>query len=154
MGARARDGVRLLRGFVALGLTALLGLALFPDPGAAAVAPGSCVGRPNGSLCSDANACTQTDACQDGVCVGSNPAVCQCSNPVKANGSACNDGNACTRTDVCMKGICVGTNPVTCSAPDQCHVAGTCSPSTGACSNPAKANGSACNDGNACTQTD
>ena len=41
-----------------------------------------------------------------------------------------------------------------CVGRDQCHDAGTCNPATGACSNPAKANGTACNDGNACTQTD
>src|SRR5206468_2656878 len=32
--------------------------------------------------------------------------------------------------------------------------AGTCNTSTGVCSNPPKANGAACNDSNACTQTD
>src|SRR5207244_2457521 len=37
---------------------------------------------------------------------------------------------------------------------DQCHLAGTCNPNTGACSNPTAPNGTACNDGNACTQTD
>src|SRR5207247_710114 len=46
------------------------------------------------------------------------------------------------------------SNSVVCSAQDQCHNAGTCDTSTGICSNPAKADGSACNDGNACTQTD
>src|SRR5216684_665797 len=44
--------------------------------------------------------------------------------------------------------LCAG---VTCTASDQCHVAGTCDPATGMCSNPPKANGTACNDGNACT---
>src|SRR5207247_704628 len=37
---------------------------------------------------------------------------------------------------------------------DQCHDVGTCNPSTGVCSNPQKADGASCNDGNACTQTD
>ena len=46
-----------------------------------------------------------------------------------------------------------GANPVTCTASDQCHVAGTCNPATGACSNPPAPNGTACNDGNACTQS-
>ncbi len=41
-----------------------------------------------------------------------------------------------------------------CKPLDQCHVAGTCDPLTGACSNPEKQNDTACNDGNACTQTD
>ncbi len=43
---------------------------------------------------------------------------------------------------------------VVCTASDQCHVAGVCDPSTGLCSNPVTANGTACSDGNACTQTD
>ncbi len=43
---------------------------------------------------------------------------------------------------------------VTCSASDQCHDVGICDPQTGACNDPAKANGSSCNDGDACTQTD
>jgi hypothetical protein len=77
-----------------------------------------------------------------------------CSNPTATNGTDCNDGNACTRADDCMAGVCVGTNPVTCTASDQCHVAGTCSPSTGMCSNPTATNGTLCNDGNGCTQTD
>lgn len=47
--------------------------------------------------------------------------------------------------------LCVG---VVCGALDQCHVAGKCDPRTGACSAPAAANGTSCDDGNACTQTD
>ena len=42
---------------------------------------------------------------------------------------------------------------VTCAAPDACHDAGTCNPATGACFNPAKANGTACDlDSSQCTQ--
>jgi hypothetical protein len=49
----------------------------------------------------------------------------------------------------------VGRNPVVCTAQDPCHVAGICDPSTGACSNPAAPDGTACNaDNNACTQND
>jgi cysteine-rich repeat protein len=43
---------------------------------------------------------------------------------------------------------------VICYASDQCHVAGTCDSLTGICSNPIKANGTACNDGNNCTRSD
>jgi hypothetical protein len=43
---------------------------------------------------------------------------------------------------------------VVCAALDQCHVAGTCDPASGQCSNPITADGSSCNDANACTQTD
>src|SRR5439155_5279949 len=37
---------------------------------------------------------------------------------------------------------------------DQCHAAGTCDPATATCSNPPVANGTICNDGNACTRGD
>jgi hypothetical protein len=141
--------------------------------GTCSPATGAC-SNPNkadGAACNDGNACNQTDTCQAGVCVGGNPVVCTasdqchtagtcspatgaCSNPNKADGSGCNDGNACTQTDTCQAGACTGGNPVICTASDQCHTAGTCSPATGACSNPNKPDGSGCNDGDACTQTD
>ena len=127
--------------------------------------------KPDGTTCDDGNACTQTDACQVGVCSGSHPVACtasdqchepgtcdpgtgQCSNPAKADGTTCNDGNACTQTDACQAGTCTGSTPVPCATSDQCHEAGTCDPGTGQCSNPAKTNGTACNDGNACTRLD
>jgi RHS repeat-associated protein len=85
---------------------------------------GACAGKPNGTACNDANACTQTDTCQSGACVGSNPLTCAaqdqchaagacnmqtgaCSNPAKADGTACDDGNACTTGDACHSGACV-----------------------------------------------
>ncbi|MBZ5637401.1 MAG: hypothetical protein LAO51_01445 [Acidobacteriia bacterium] len=71
-----------------------------------------------------------------------------------AEGGACSDGNACTQTDTCHNGGCVGANPVICPAPDPCHDAGTCVTGTGICSNPAKPNGTACDDGILCTDGD
>src|SRR5262249_13883324 len=68
------------------------------------------------------------------------------------NTASCDDGDACTQTDTCSNGSCAGSNPVVCSALDQCHDAGICDPATGVCSNPAKADGTACSDGDACTQ--
>jgi hypothetical protein len=126
---------------------------------------------PNGTTCDDGDACSQTDTCQGGACSGANPVVCTaqdqchvagtcdpgtgaCSNPSKPNGTTCDDGSACTQTDTCQAGACAGANPVVCTAQGQCHDAGACDPSTGACSSPPKTNGSACDDGNGCTQTD
>src|SRR5262249_14362916 len=63
-------------------------------------------------------------------------------------------GNACTQVDTCKAGACTGASPVSCKASDQCHSAGTCDPTTGICSNPAKPDGTACDDGNACTALD
>ena len=124
--------------------------------------------RTNGSTCNDGNGCTRTDTCQNGTCTGANPRVCTasdqchdigtctpatglCSNPARTNGTACSDANACTRSDACQNGTCTGANPVVCTASDQCHNIGTCSPTTGACSNPIRTNGTACDDANACT---
>jgi len=122
---------------------------------------------PEGTTCSDGNACTQTDTCVAGVCTGGNPVVCTasdqchvpgvcdtttgiCSNPAAADGTSCNDGNACTQTDTCQAGACVGGNPVVCTALDQCHDVGVCDTTTGACSNPAKPDGTSCGDGLFC----
>ncbi|MBC8293446.1 MAG: hypothetical protein H8E45_09820, partial [Proteobacteria bacterium] len=124
-----------------------------------------------GVACDDGNVCTFHDICVSSVCSGSNLVTCTasdqchdvgtcdpgtgvCSDPVAANGTACDDGDACTQTDSCQAGVCTGSNPVTCTASDQCHTVGTCNPGTGVCSDPAVGNGTACDDSNACTQSD
>lgn len=127
--------------------------------------------KPDGATCDDANACTSGDACHAGVCASGAPVAClaldechdigvcepasgACTNPSRPDGSACNDLDGCTLTDACQAGACVGSNPVTCGALDACHDAGTCDDLTGLCNNPAKVEGSPCDDGNACTTTD
>jgi hypothetical protein len=127
--------------------------------------------RPDGTPCDDANACTRSDTCQMGVCMGADPVVCPpadqcheagtcdpvtgtCSRPAKPDGTACNDGNSCTQNDTCQAGVCTGGAAITCAAMDQCHDAGVCDPATGMCSNPMKADGASCDDGNACTHGD
>jgi cysteine-rich repeat protein len=143
------------------------------EPGVCDPASGVCSNpeKADGSACSDGNSCTQIDSCQSGVCQGASevtclamdechaPGVCDpgtgtCSHPPSPDGTACSDSNACTRTDSCVGGVCQGTNPVVCTAADQCHSAGVCDPARGTCSNPPKADGTACSDGNLCTQTD
>jgi hypothetical protein len=69
------------------------------------------------------------------------------------NGSPCDDGNLCTVGDVCVNGVCTGS-PVFCAPIDQCHTSGVCNPANGVCSTPTRPNGTSCDDGNACTQTD
>jgi hypothetical protein len=104
-------------------------------------APSVCVPTLN---CDDQNPCT-TDTCDP---------VAGCQHAAAPNGTTCNDGNACTRTDTCQAGACVGGSPVACAPADQCHVAGICDPATGVCSQPAKPDGSRCDDGDACTTGD
>jgi hypothetical protein len=130
-----------------------------------------CTHVPNTLSCDDGNACTQADACSDGACAGSNAILCTasdschdvgtcnpengiCSNPAKQNGAPCDDGDACTQTDTCQGGACTGLNPVVCTASDSCHEVGTCNPADGTCTNPAKSDDTACNDGDSCTRSD
>jgi len=90
-------------------------------------------GKPDGTPCDDLNACTQTDICEGGICVGSNPVVCTaldqchdagtcdstngCSQPIKANNTACDDGDSCTDADVCISGVCKGTSSCPVASP-------------------------------------
>jgi len=144
----------------------------------AGTATSTCAHVNNTAPCSDGNACTGPDACSGGACAGG-PSVCACrsnadcgdDNPCTDdtcenagtataacahvnNTAPCSDGNACTTNDACQGGVCTGSTPVVCTASDQCHVAGTCNPSTGACSNPAAQDGTACSDADVCTLND
>ncbi|MDI1436440.1 kelch repeat-containing protein, partial [Polyangium sorediatum] len=111
-------------------------------------AQGLCTPIAAGTTCrAAASACDAPETC--------NGVATTC--PVDAaqpNGTGCNDGNACTQNDTCMSGACSPGSPIVCVPLDACHIAGMCNPMTGVCSNPSKADGSACNDGNACTKTD
>ena len=127
----------------------------------------SCQHTNNSALCSDSNACTQTDACQGGSCVGGSPVICTaldqchvpgvcnpatgvCSNPSSPNGTSCDDGDACTTGDTCSGGVCAGGPPTNCDDGNLCTTDG-CNPATG-CTH--TNNAVKCNDGNACTDGD
>lgn len=101
-----------------------------------------CAGR----VCSAADQCHTAGTCD--------PATGQCSQPAKPNGAPCSDGNQCTTGDSCKAGACAPGTPTVCVPSDVCHDAGTCDAATGACSNPPKADGSSCDDLNACNGLD
>ncbi|HRI72572.1 MAG TPA: hypothetical protein PK156_50395, partial [Polyangium sp.] len=104
------------------------------------------------NICCTVSACPTPDQCHlAGTCQAGTGV---CSNPSKPDGTTCTDGNACTATDTCQAGSCVSGNAVVCMAQDQCHVPGVCNTTSGICTNPIKPNMTACNDNNACTQTD
>jgi hypothetical protein len=124
----------------------------------------------DGTPCDDGNLCTTGDTCNSGSC-NSIPVLCSaidqchnagtcnpldgsCSTPTKSDNAACDDGNLCTVVDKCISGVCQGFNTTTCFAQDQCHDIGACDPLTGYCSNPAKIDGTSCNDGLLCTDND
>lgn len=130
--------------------------------------------KTDGITCNDGDACTQTDNCQAGVCVGVNPVVCTaldqchlagscnsstgiCSNPLKTNGTSCSDGEGCTVSDSCQNGNCVPGANVDCSAlDDQCNT-GICSSISATSYNCVKnqaTNGTSCSDGDGCTEND
>ncbi|MFP2929023.1 LamG-like jellyroll fold domain-containing protein [Pyxidicoccus sp. 3LG] len=109
--------------------------------------------------CDDANqqsgdGCNSVCEVEPGYTCAGEPTVCtdidEC-----ANGTAnCQPGEICVNTPgsyTCEPDLCAG---VVCAPLDACHIAGTCNPSTGQCSNPVAPNGTACSDGNACTQPD
>ncbi len=93
-------------------------------------ATGGCVQTPreDGWGCDDGNACTQSDTCVDGICMGAEPKPCpavsqchgtgtcdpsdgQCSAPKLADGVPCDDDDPCTTSDQCQAGACVGGAP-------------------------------------------
>jgi hypothetical protein len=80
----------------------------------------------DGVACNDGNACTQTDTCSGGICVGSNPKVCPAGGQCQAtgmcdpasgmclpvdlpDGSACSNDNPCSN-DSCQAGVCKGVS--------------------------------------------
>ncbi len=126
------------------------------------------VSKANGTTCSDSNACTSGETCQSGTCTGGTTVTCTgadtchtvgacvpatgCPAPVtKVNGTTCDDSNACTSGETCQSGTCTGGTAVTCTGADTCHTVGACVPATGCPAPVTKANGTICNDSNACT---
>jgi len=86
---------------------------------------GLCVHAPNdGVACNDGNACTRTDVCRGGTCIGGNPILCAagdschsatcnpatgtCGLITKPDGTPCEDRDVCTAGESCAAGACVG----------------------------------------------
>jgi hypothetical protein len=123
------------------------------DSGACNPATGQCEypQSPAGASCTDSNACTQTDGCQSGNCVGGNPIVCNsppgqcfdaagtcnpsngnCNYPASPTTRSCDDSNLCSHTDRCDgSGGCRGTsyscNDNNICTSDACNGTGGCS---------------------------
>ncbi len=88
--------------------------------------------------CDDANACTNNDACKDGTCGGA-PIDCVDADPCTLDG--CNPNGGCTHLPT------PATATVACVVDKPCGGAGTCKGNVCVGSG-----GSACDDGNPCTQ--
>jgi hypothetical protein len=129
---------------------------------------GACVARPKpaGEPCSDGDYCTLNDACSNGLCVASErvdcsgqeteclSAVCDplsgaCLRAPRPDGQFCDsDESACTQ-ERCEEGACVIAQTVRC---DLLCNDGLCDPETGRCTGEPLADGTPCDDQDACTQ--
>jgi hypothetical protein len=130
-----RKLIKVLAGTAAAGITKLI----TPSISGAAVcrAPGE-ICRKHGDCCT--NSCGPKDTTGRQRCQCRTATDC----PIPSN--------KCLKA-TCSGGVC-GTTPVICTALDQCYVTGTCNPTTGLCSNPPKSDGTACDDGDPCTERD
>ena len=83
--------------------------------------------------CDDDNQCTETDTCENGECVGSDPLECIDGNPCTndgcapdtgctfiANDASCDDADACTTQDQCSQGNCLGGPALGCDDDQEC----------------------------------
>ncbi len=107
---------------------------------------GVCVNTPlaEGSACSDGDQCTRRDACQSGLCEGTDPVVCpaaddchhdgacdtqsgQCAYPAMDDNAICtSDGVDCT-DDFCRAGVCTHlVNDDFCSGDRVCDLTADC----------------------------
>jgi hypothetical protein len=121
-----------------------------------------------GPVCQDGNACTLSDACQDGVCAPGTNKVCTDGEPCTTDGcdvktglcafeaidgGQCEDGNLCTVLDTCKTGKCTAGTTRSCADGKPCTL-DVCNPMTGDCANPPAQGGYACEDGSGCTTGD
>jgi hypothetical protein len=120
-----------------------------------------------GAPCDDGAVCTLVDTCTDGTCAGT-PVLCApltchapgacdassgtCTYALLDDGAACDDDDACTIDDICTAGACAGT-PLACED-RACHAPSSCDATLGTCADSPLANGTVCDDGDACTLVD
>ena len=137
-----------------------------PDTGNCLTAPGS-----SGAVCNDQDPCTSDDVCNAGVCGGTgkdcgaaalpcqigtcNPDNGACLSKPSAllDGTGCDDGDFCTTGDLCIEGECTG-GPKDCSEFAEDCMASFCDALNETCATEPVPNGTACDDGKACTQLD
>ncbi len=118
--------------------------------------------------CNDEDACTVTDVCAGGICVGSGVLNCNDGNLCTSDGcdkalgcaylpqeGPCDDGDACTTGDACVAAKCQGAGSLSCDdgnacTTDLCDSKTGCShtPKTPCCGNGVTEAGEDCDDGN------
>ncbi|MFQ5478980.1 MAG: DUF4215 domain-containing protein [Candidatus Binatia bacterium] len=131
-------------------------------------ADGVCLHPANSGPCDDADACTTSDSCVGGSCIGGTPLDCSDGNPCTDdrcdsnlgcqrtfNDLPCDNGNPFDSPDSCIEGVCVGQGG--CQGSDaNCDDSNPCTDdlclASGACDH--KNNSRPCDDSNACTTAD
>jgi hypothetical protein len=133
--------------------------------GQATTKTSACVGMPDGTSCSNGNACDGAETCQGGVCRSASAPVCSDGNPCTSDlcdavlgcrfpalpaATSCSNGDACDGAETCSaQGLRQSGAPITCDDSNLC-TANSCNPATGACSNPPLPSGSSCGAGLFC----
>ncbi|MEC8025784.1 MAG: hypothetical protein VX223_17765, partial [Myxococcota bacterium] len=113
-----------------------------------------------GESCDDGNACTTSEVCSGGACLGQPIDGCFTGANCTTD-SNCNDSNACT-SNQCINGTCTTNVTAGCLIANQCVADGatsgagclSCAPSTSKLTWTAAPNGTVCDDGDACTPTE
>ncbi|MBT9556088.1 MAG: PPC domain-containing protein [Myxococcales bacterium] len=111
--------------------------------------------KPDGSPCSDGNACTGSDICGSGACTGSLDLCGTCAGQLA--GTPCDDADPCTVDTVCTPfgdvTACSGVQKA-CSVADGACTVGVCDVATGDCVPVPRPDGLSCDDGDACSSDD
>jgi len=92
-------------------------------------------------------ACDDGNSCTDDSCL---QATGGCDFSLGGNGAACDDGDKCTTGDTCNLGVCKAGSAKDCTDGSPC-IQSSCEKATGECAKQAKADGTACDDGDKCT---
>lgn len=118
---------------------------------------------PDGTSCTDGDACNGAETCQAGTCTAGSPPDCNDPNPCRvgscdpqqgcisdpvADGTSCSDGDACNGEEMCSAGNCMPGAVLDCDDAQPC-TADSCDPLLG-CVYDAAPDGTSCADGNAC----
>jgi hypothetical protein len=120
----------------------------------------------DGTACDDGDPCTSASQCLAGICVGTAGLSCDdgdmctidrcdigagtCSHPAAPEGTSCGPPGACTQT-LCTSGKCTMTTAMTCDDGNPC-TADSCT--AAGCAHAPVADGTTCDDKDACTQAD
>ena len=124
---------------------------------------GGCAVENIAAACTDGDACTLNDFCQDGQCISGTALNCDDQNPCTddscneaglcvhpPNEAVCDDSNPCTVGDHCQGGACVPEDGLFCDDGNVCTT-DWCTPAEGCVYQP---NTLPCDDGDACTLGD